>query len=1049
MPTPATPTLSLAESMWSGSWRYGAPHCRIVFVVPDPDLVLGVLIERNSGGGYGEHIAEVGDEDGAPAQWFDLSVEDGTAYSYRIRTYCNVEGTIEYSAYSDEKSALTTLPTPGYLTGTASTNSVILRWEDYAKNESGYEIWRDGTLVHTTGQNGVSWTDTGLYSSRWYAYQVRAVNALTGGAASDTLNIFTSDPPNSPSALIVTPTGTTTMRLAWTDNADNETGFTILRSDDGGANYTPVGTVGANVTTWDDSGLTSNTLYVYMVEATNGSGASYPCSPVSASTWADIAQPTGLTVTPWGSGTLEIVFQDNSTLEDGHSIEESADGATGWAEIVELVPNRTYYPRTGLGAGVTKYYRIRARQGAVYSSYSVIVSGTTLSLPGTPTAFAISEYQDKWARLTWAGSAGAAGYKIERSPNGTTGWAEIGRVMAGVEYYRAKGLTPGTAYWFKIRAYNGAGNGSYTGAETVTTRAVYLESKFETLCRSTTRAGMFLMEVNPLKVVTGWALTSGKTYTYEYAITDAGIDFDGLSENGVALAKKTSTADVESAAGSWYCDFMGRKLYVHASTGVDPVNFYYTGSAWFYFSTGGIDDETNKASAVVFNDKYYHPLIPEDGVPSVDSEIKPFWEGGFSTNLGQAQLINKKGPTGEFFFDKKFQGFIWENRLLRILAGHSDFSYSEFWPWSAGTITDGANLNNSRFTLPLRDSRDALRGIKLPVSKYSLDLFPAMDPSAVDKWRSFHFGVVVGAVPVCIDVVNRVFEFQAGRAKALAAVYQNGSTLTAATDYYIDYQRGRFTLARGLAYSTADKITCDLTGAVDATNDAIQTDAAIFLYGCLNFAGQTLAQLGLDSIYETMETQSGARGLSLYKDTDFGTFMRRLEVGSTAFTFQDEYGRIGLRSTPTVANSHVIYVSEQFLEDDFSMETGKDSRYKTVNIQYAENPSTEQFAIAMANLLTMDWGYGVKAGKDITTALTMAAQADTLKAAIISLMNRPTASVGVKKILYPAQVGSLIYFTRARYYSIAGVASNLLMQIIKINKSVGGKVSIRAIEAAV
>ena len=60
------------------------------------------------------------------------------------------------------------------------------------------------------------------------------------------------------------------MALAWLDNANNETGFTIERSA-GGA-FVQVAQVGANVTTYLDSGLAANTAYDYRVAAFNGAG---------------------------------------------------------------------------------------------------------------------------------------------------------------------------------------------------------------------------------------------------------------------------------------------------------------------------------------------------------------------------------------------------------------------------------------------------------------------------------------------------------------------------------------------------------------------------------------------------------------------------------------------------------------------------------------------------------------------------------------------------------------------------------------------------------
>jgi hypothetical protein len=58
------------------------------------------------------------------------------------------------------------------------------------------------------------------------------------------------------------------INLAWTDNSNNETGFTIERPTDG-TNFSPVITVGANVTSYSDTGLAASTKYYYRVDATN------------------------------------------------------------------------------------------------------------------------------------------------------------------------------------------------------------------------------------------------------------------------------------------------------------------------------------------------------------------------------------------------------------------------------------------------------------------------------------------------------------------------------------------------------------------------------------------------------------------------------------------------------------------------------------------------------------------------------------------------------------------------------------------------------------
>jgi hypothetical protein len=63
--------------------------------------------------------------------------------------------------------------------------------------------------------------------------------------------------------------------LNWSDNSGNETGFKIERCQGNNCtNFAQIGTVGANATSFPDTGLARNTWYRYRVRATNGSGDS-------------------------------------------------------------------------------------------------------------------------------------------------------------------------------------------------------------------------------------------------------------------------------------------------------------------------------------------------------------------------------------------------------------------------------------------------------------------------------------------------------------------------------------------------------------------------------------------------------------------------------------------------------------------------------------------------------------------------------------------------------------------------------------------------------
>lgn len=94
----------------------------------------------------------------------------------------------------------------------------------------------------------------------------------------------TPSPPAAPSGLAVTEEGKYTITLSWQDNSSNEQGFYIDRRRDGSTVWNPAGSVGPNVTTFTDSGLTHKTTYWYRVRAFNAGGDSDNTSPDVAGT---------------------------------------------------------------------------------------------------------------------------------------------------------------------------------------------------------------------------------------------------------------------------------------------------------------------------------------------------------------------------------------------------------------------------------------------------------------------------------------------------------------------------------------------------------------------------------------------------------------------------------------------------------------------------------------------------------------------------------------------------------------------------------------------
>jgi hypothetical protein len=93
--------------------------------------------------------------------------------------------------------------------------------------------------------------------------------------------------PSAPSNLTASAVSASQINLAWADNSTDETGFKIEQSTST-IPWTQIATVGANVTSYSNTGLLPLTTYTYRVRATNAVGDSAYSSTASATTQAAV-----------------------------------------------------------------------------------------------------------------------------------------------------------------------------------------------------------------------------------------------------------------------------------------------------------------------------------------------------------------------------------------------------------------------------------------------------------------------------------------------------------------------------------------------------------------------------------------------------------------------------------------------------------------------------------------------------------------------------------------------------------------------------------------
>ena len=107
---------------------------------------------------------------------------------------------------------------------------------------------------------------------------------------------------------------------------------------------------------------------------------------------------------------------------------------------------------TPLGAG-THTIQIRARNTAGNHSSILDFTIEVLRAPSALTATTVSQAR---IDLSWTDNSDhEEGFRIERSPDGTTRWTEIATVDANVTTYEDIGLPGGTTQTYRVRAYGG------------------------------------------------------------------------------------------------------------------------------------------------------------------------------------------------------------------------------------------------------------------------------------------------------------------------------------------------------------------------------------------------------------------------------------------------------------------------------------------------------------------------------------------------------------------------------------------------------------------
>ncbi len=227
--------------------------------------------------------------------------------------------------------------------------------------------------------------------------------------------------------------------------------------------------------------------------------------------------PTGFTAKAFSSTQINLSWTDAATTETGYTISRRLNSASTWSVLATLATNVTGYNNTGLTAATGYTYRVCAVSLDRATVCAPDVSATTFATTPAPTGNTARAISTTQINLAWTDTAtNETGYQVSRRLTSVATWTVIGTLPANATSYSNTGLTPATAYTYRVCAVAPGGATVCAVDVSATTFAVTLAPTGST-ARTISSAQINLAWTDAATNETGYQvlrrLTAGATWT--------------------------------------------------------------------------------------------------------------------------------------------------------------------------------------------------------------------------------------------------------------------------------------------------------------------------------------------------------------------------------------------------------------------------------------------------------------------------------------------------------------------------------------------------------
>jgi hypothetical protein len=381
------------------------------------------------------------------------TLEHRTLYSTSLPL---TAGPLEVAVPADQVPPTLMLKTPTAITAAPTAQGVQLTWQNNDPATVGYRIQRSS--------NGTTWTQFATISgpsvqsfldatanNTSYLYRVQAANRYQNSKFSSAALALAT-----PVSLSGTPVSSG-ISIQWTFTGNYARGFEIDRSVDG-TNWTTLASNTRSLSnTYVDTSAQPGQTYDYRVVAIAGQVRSLPSLMVTQTMpGGSIQAPTNLTASVTATGTVRLGWTNNDPNQTAVEIDRSTDGGVTWAQVAQVGGSSVSFSDPTVVGDHSYVYEIRIDDGTAQSAFASPAAVTTPV--AAPSGLSATGNSQSTVQVQWVDTNGTAtSYLVQRSRDGSTGWATVSTQAAGaVTSFTDTNLPASTTFFYRVLAVDGS-----------------------------------------------------------------------------------------------------------------------------------------------------------------------------------------------------------------------------------------------------------------------------------------------------------------------------------------------------------------------------------------------------------------------------------------------------------------------------------------------------------------------------------------------------------------------------------------------------------------